>query len=48
MIIFSEHATVGFFWLNAAEGWIDVNNDKLSVTVSPRGCFCRFDLTPER
>lgn len=31
----SEHATVGFFWMNAAEGWIDVNNDKLNVQVSP-------------
>lgn len=30
----SEHATVGFFWMNAAEGWIDVNNDKLNVQVS--------------
>jgi hypothetical protein len=32
--IFSEHATVGFFWLNAAEGWIDVLNDKLNTKVS--------------
>lgn len=31
---FSEHATVGFFWLNAAEAWIDVNNDKLNTKVS--------------
>ncbi|CAF4153328.1 unnamed protein product, partial [Rotaria magnacalcarata] len=23
-----EHATVGFFWMNAAEGWIDVNHNK--------------------
>ena len=30
---FSEHATVGFFWLNAAEGWIDVLNDKLNTKV---------------
>lgn len=32
--ISSEHATVGFFWLNAAEGWIDVLNDKLNTKVS--------------
>ena len=31
--ISSEHATVGFFWLNAAEGWIDVQNDKLNTKV---------------
>ncbi|CAF1299702.1 unnamed protein product [Adineta ricciae] len=31
MLAHNEHATVGFFWLNAAEGWIDVNNDKLTV-----------------
>jgi hypothetical protein len=33
-LFFSEHATVGFFWLNAAEGWIDVLNDKLNTKVS--------------
>ena len=31
----SEHASVGFFWMNAAEGWIDVLNDKLNTKVSP-------------
>ena len=34
----SEHASVGFFWLNAAEGWIDVLNDKLNTKVSERVC----------
>ena len=29
----SEQVTVGFFWLNAAEGWIDVSNDKLNTKV---------------
>ncbi|CAF1331590.1 unnamed protein product [Rotaria sordida] len=31
MLAHNEHATVGFFWLNAAEGWIDVLNDKLNT-----------------
>ncbi|CAF4684394.1 unnamed protein product [Rotaria sp. Silwood1] len=31
MLAHNEHATVGFFWLNAAEGWIDVLNDKLNA-----------------
>ncbi|CAF4356522.1 unnamed protein product, partial [Adineta steineri] len=31
MLAHNEHATVGFFWLNAAEGWIDVSNDKLNT-----------------
>lgn len=30
----SEYATVGFFWMNAAEGWIDVNYDKLNTKVN--------------
>ncbi|CAF3417293.1 unnamed protein product [Rotaria socialis] len=28
MLAHNEHATVGFFWMNAAEGWIDVNYNK--------------------
>ncbi|CAF2524065.1 unnamed protein product [Rotaria sp. Silwood2] len=31
MLAHNSHATVGFFWLNAAEGWVDVNYNKLSV-----------------
>ncbi|CAF3409540.1 unnamed protein product [Rotaria socialis] len=31
MLAHNEQATVGFFWLNAAEGWIDVLNDKLNT-----------------
>ncbi|CAF2878516.1 unnamed protein product, partial [Rotaria sp. Silwood2] len=31
MLAHNEHATVGFFWLNAAEAWIDVLNDKLNT-----------------
>ena len=34
IFISSEHTTVGFFWLNAAEGWIDVDHDRLSIKVS--------------
>ncbi|CAF4688926.1 unnamed protein product, partial [Rotaria magnacalcarata] len=34
MLAHNEQATVGFFWLNAAEGWIDVLNDKLNTKVS--------------
>ncbi len=40
-MFFSEHATVGFFWLNAAEGWIDVLNDKLNTKVS--SCIDEWD-----
>ncbi|CAF0776287.1 unnamed protein product [Rotaria sordida] len=31
MLAHNEHTTVGFFWLNSAEGWIDVNYNKLSL-----------------
>jgi len=31
MLAHNEQVTVGFFWLNAAEGWIDVSNDKLNT-----------------
>ncbi|CAF1072528.1 unnamed protein product, partial [Didymodactylos carnosus] len=27
----NEQASVGFFWLNAAEGWVDISNDKLNT-----------------
>ncbi|CAF0830952.1 unnamed protein product [Didymodactylos carnosus] len=31
MLAHNEQTSVGFFWLNAAEGWIDITNNKLST-----------------